>query len=1821
MAGVVAMATVIEDFEATQPCKKLRKEDDPPAPPPAKTITNYFLPLPKPVDKPFSPPRTNSIIDYFRKTPPAQEKTTSSQKCSPLQTKELPSSTGEDVCPKTSRAPRQKRTRKAKEKQNKLQEEEQDTLTDDCIVESPDESLIKEGGGVSLLGSDSAALLSQINNEICLDEEPLESKNTTDISVDVRKAKDGLRNCKSKNVATQSQTDDHFSNDKASSQEDKCRIKKPAVRRSRKANVGQSETCGAEHERSLHDVSMEVNVDETSALNCSTITVSFEEFLQSQMQNENEVAAECKSDPCAAESSEAKSCMDASDPVASVSPRTLTVQAEVHPISPDHEPVKSPRLKMASIFTRNKKESQLKEGKKSSFSDNPQVNTDILPDLKRKSNVVLQEEDLELAVVESSSTPKCTQEERKQFMNAFKQPSLDGSKGKPGKGLSKSKPAKDNASESAEPETKAEESDPDLATPEQSTEQQQAMGVGKKRGRKPVKKGQTDRCEDAPVTPKQDELPTAVEAEEKSGAVDDGNKQSVKELRRSTRDQTRRQAASVPERNPSPRKTRSREKAETSAVCRDDGSQTSTPQSHRNKRNVYRAEMLSPLSKRGSPIRMRFTRVFPSSATKTGDFEILSPLSVLESNSLKKRKQAKKLVQKAKALQNSKQSAAGEKAGVRRSTRSKQSLQINYCEDEDSVVFLEGGLSNTVPATQESGNNQKKLRSLNDVLGKNIPSSKASKNAPASKLAPMFVERKAQRPSVIISILDDSSREGSENSQDDEQFRAKREFLKSGLPESFKKQIAKVAANREAYAKSCTSFQSVVHVQQRPTDCSMWTLPWPENTFLSCLKECYHLPSVPLVSLEDSSGHFTVPAQRTCREQVSGRRENFTEPVRERLLEEISASNPSFPVQRFFTRFLKRHKEYLQAAVAEPECGSKTAPPVGLTESIGGKRKRVDEGERAGKLAKKQKSVHKEEETIVILDSPDSASGGAPEAAESVARSSGGRRRSLRNKKGTEDEPKPTEDKKQCDSIIILDSPPSETCASDCVTEDVPWTEKYQPQHSNDVIGNTASVRKLHSWLKEWKLRADREERRKQQEKKQEDDSNESWLGGDGSEGLEDAEDVLCNALLITGPTGVGKTAAVYACAQELGFKVFEVNCSSQRSGRQILSQLKEATQSHQVDIQGVNAHKPTFFNSHSSSSLSAKPGSSPRKVNSPRRVVSSPRKPPQSPRGATSRKGNLAPKSLASFFKMGGRPTGKDEVNQDKKAQTCCPKTSGKATQAECKTQETKASSEEQSKRTATSLILFEEVDVIFDDDSGFLAAVKTFMMTTKRPVILTTSDPAFSAVFDGNFDEIRFKPPSLADVASYLQLLCLVENVRTDAEDLSCLLHWNRCDIRQSLLHLQFWTRSGGGRQVPRPILQQGASKCEIKNEAANVEGAAVGGTLPLASVPPCHVGCTESLLGFLNTQQEKGVEDLLKGEPSALDRMKCLDLLSEAERRGVNLLYSNLEVLLPLPICPLPDLINRQRPSSNPEPRPGLLARYVNIVEQEEHSDDTSPLKVSSRMRRKKQLCTDNHSAFQSDSESEDGFLSLPKPGSDTKPAQDEAARDPPAPKAVRMRVELSEAERKKSRCVSQCLSSVAEYLDHMSFLDSCLHYEPPQAEAACRPQDFNGAGAELKCGMTDDARLECGGHTSGFDSEEIQAVLVSLSFYKCKARISEAWNKVQELEEPVRTETVEELTLPVASHRLRFGLSHSKLLEPRVMDMRREATNTVLSSRTFSTQGNRVAATVDYLPSLRTICRSERLKEQGKVKRRFMHYLDGIHLDLPKSTLQHLASDFP
>ncbi|KAK7167572.1 hypothetical protein R3I94_001841 [Phoxinus phoxinus] len=1795
MAGAVAMAAVIEDFEG-QPCKKLRKDGDAPS---VKTITNYFMP--KPVEKPFSPPRSNNIMDYFKRTSPAQE----IKSCS-LVAKEKspqPSEQGSREVPrKPIRGQGQKRTRKAKD-HKKSKEEDAQIVTDDVVlIESTSESAVKE--------RDTVVVPAQAGNDAFSNKESGVGKNTTEAEPDVLTVKNLGESSEQKPYLNQSRMKD-------------CGNRKSAVRRNRKAKGGSEETkeCDADAQEPVCDAKLEESEEKKS----STVTISFEDFLQNQNQEQEESNTIPKTDT-AEMSNEGNTCNGQSDSAIGplqVSPRTLTIQAEVHPISPDHhESVKAAKdLKVASIFSRNKK-SQTKEDRSLS-SPIPEVKPDVLPDLKRKSNVVVLEEDLELDVMESSSNPpKSTEVERKQFMNAFKQPSLDGFKSKTSKGQSKQNPVqeKDPETTDKEHEEKPLEYKPETSS-EQNEEQKSCPGDKKKRGRKPGKKGQAKKAEDAQAaTPKPEEPTADIEVNNESRSADNNNR----ELRRSSR-----QSAAVLN-SVSQKKER-----QENTVKDDDESQNtpvpslaSTPKAHRPKRGIYRAEMLCPPGKKGSPIRMKITRVFPSSATKAGDFEISSPLSTQELNAVKKRKQARKLVQKAKALQQSKKDTNKEKDTVRRSSRGKESI-INYCEDEDSVVFLDKSESTPV-TSQESDKSQKKIRSLNEVLGKNTTQNKTSKTPAASKLAPLFVDKKAQRTSVVISIFDDSSREASENSQDDEQFKAKREFLKSGLPESFKKQIAKTAASRDAYSQACASFQTVVHVQQSAADCSVWNLQWPTNPFLVCIKESYNLPAVQLMSLEKSLGYATVPAKRAFCQKVSCRNSEFSEPIRQHLLEEMRISNPSFPHQRFFMRFVKRHEDcILQASASEPEGESKVSRSAGSSDGVGRKRKRVDEGETTGKVGKKPKASHSEGDIIVIEESPPSGGQAAQNASDTVPSGRSRRGRSQRQKQ--KEEPKPAEllspvGNQKDIHIIVESSVPENSSTEDGVKEDVLWTEKYQPQHSSEIIGNMESVRRLHSWLKEWKLRADREEKRKQQEKKQEEDSNDSWLIG---EGLDETEDHLCNTLLITGPTGVGKTAAVYACAQELGFKVFEVNSSSQRSGRQILSQLKEATQSHQVDIQGVNAHKPSYFSNYSSNSTTIKPGSSPRKVNSPRRVVSSPRKPPQSPRSAPSRKGGLAPTSLANFFKAGGRTTGKEANSQDKNTQPACLKNSAKAKEIDSKSKEcpsgapagTKISAEDQGKKTATSLILFEEVDIIFDDDTGFLAAIKTFMTTTKRPVILTTSDLNFGATFDGYFEEIHFKSPSVADVSSYLQLLCLVENMRTDTKDVSCLLDWNSCDIRQSLLHLQFWACSGGGQQMQRP-LPSSDLKWNVTGDIHPHPIKAQG--LNEDKLPPCHTACTETLLGIRNMQTKNIADFLLKYDSSILESITCWDILSKVHRMGVELLYSNMECLLPLPTRLLPQSTLKSQSASNPQSQPEQVPQNVRLEALEEPSEEGSPLKLSSRMRGRKKM--GNKDIFQSDSESEEDFLSLPKASRDpAKSTNAEAANlsvnVPEAAPIKPRRIVLSEADRKKSKPVMHCLSSLAEYMDHMSFLDSSLHYQPLQAEGSCRPQDFGWTGAKVKSGMSDDIRLECVSRVNSVSVDEIHAALGHLSFRKCKSVVSEAWDRAQQLEEEIRREAEEELTLPVAPHRDGFSLAQVTPCEPRLMERRSEVMKSLLSTMSAGTLGNRAAVALDYLPSLRTICRSERLKEQGKIKRRFLHYLDGIHFTLPKSTVDFLASEFP
>ncbi|CAN6845605.1 unnamed protein product [Brassica oleracea var. botrytis] len=116
------------------------------------------------------------------------------------------------------------------------------------------------------------------------------------------------------------------------------------------------------------------------------------------------------------------------------------------------------------------------------------------------------------------------------------------------------------------------------------------------------------------------------------------------------------------------------------------------------------------------------------------------------------------------------------------------------------------------------------------------------------------------------------------------------------------------------------------------------------------------------------------------------------------------------------------------------------------------------------------------------------------------------------------------------------------------------------------VCGNTDSVKLMNEWLGQWHergfqpskdfLSSDEEKSQDADYKCSESDSDSENTG---------AEDHLKNVLLIVGPVGSGKSAAIHACAKEQGFKILESNASECRSGAVVRQKFGEALKSYSL--------------------------------------------------------------------------------------------------------------------------------------------------------------------------------------------------------------------------------------------------------------------------------------------------------------------------------------------------------------------------------------------------------------------------------------------------------------------------------------------------------------------------------------------------------------------------------------------------------------------------------------------------------------------------------
>ncbi|XP_026868156.2 ATPase family AAA domain-containing protein 5b [Electrophorus electricus] len=837
----------------------------------------------------------------------------------------------------------------------------------------------------------------------------------------------------------------------------------------------------------------------------------------------------------------------------------------------------------------------------------------------------------------------------------------------------------------------------------------------------------------------------------------------------------------------------------------------------------------------------------------------------------------------------------------------------------------------------------------------------------------------------------------------------------------------------------------------------------------------------------------------------SGRRAEFSKQIREDLLVQIQAQNRHFPA---------RTTENTDGP-STPGC------------PVPGKRKQEVEGHSEGGLPKRR---HLQRDF-----SSDALSTDASVNSDSPSRS----RLSVSRRK------------KQARAAFDACEPPPPI--SKRWDDEVLWTEKYQPLRSREVMGNTASVRKLHGWLKEWKIRADVEGRKKTQEdRRMKAESSGLWDCGDfeGEQGSVEKSQELCSTTLIQGPTGVGKTAAVYACARELGFQVFEVNSSSLRSGQIILSQLTEATQSHQVGEPRCPTLPPPFCDGHKAITVRL-PATA--RQDTSRKMMAFSAKPCGSSRMVSRARHVISPRvTLARSFKQS---TEHPQNAQGPGALTLSTAESSDATELGLLSEDPVWNREKT--RPPLSLILFEEVDLIFDTDVGFLTAIKTLMLTTKRPVILTTSDPLFSQTFNGRFVELSFKSPPIESIGSYLQCLCVVENVQPDPEYISFLLAENKGDIRRSILALELWARSGGGSTTPQ--LYKRVLSCSSWLE---------------------------------------------------LESGGCVDVLVDRWRTGRSLFSSNLPVLFAPPSRASPYADQSTAETGGPTFLK-MLGRSPTLPNLE--NNEQRPRKLSRLKRKKHQSTGDVHKFTHNQCSkhaalSRDRFDQFPSPKRHTCPSAGETGElifEESLSKLVSCHLDSLARFFETMSFLDSCLCGPPSHAAGLGGPASLGYAGADVADSSLDEPREEGVSPlnlvrlyDLLAVVEGLGFFQCRAEVS-----EMRRRALKLK----KGRGGETWGT-----RPMAALTT--LGSPCESDD-RFW--QNEPCEPSVIQKSKEVLSKVLSSRAFCCHGNKKAVAMDYLPALHSICRLERVKQQNEP--RLSHYFRDIRLPLSKRTVHLLASD--
>jgi DNA polymerase III delta prime subunit len=370
----------------------------------------------------------------------------------------------------------------------------------------------------------------------------------------------------------------------------------------------------------------------------------------------------------------------------------------------------------------------------------------------------------------------------------------------------------------------------------------------------------------------------------------------------------------------------------------------------------------------------------------------------------------------------------------------------------------------------------------------------------------------------------------------------------------------------------------------------------------------------------------------------------------------------------------------------------------------------------------------------------------------------------------------------------LCDALPEHLSAFDhCIGETQGWTQKYAPTTALEVLQPSSKVAILKDWLLSLKVNTVEaapatqptpkvSSKPKKKRRRQVDDLDDFLVDDDSvfhemdvlPETIELDENLgrsqprsivqasngskVSNAVLISGPHGCGKTASAYAVAKELGYQIFEISSAERRSGRDVVDRVGDMTENHIVRHHGIDPGELSASEDHS-------------------HIEAAFQKDLDSGRQG----------KMSAFFKK--QPEAKPSAT---KVQTLKTKTIEKLQKV----------LKQPAKHQQQSLILLEEVDILFKEDKEFWTTVFKLLASSKRPFIMTCNDEDLVPWHAMTLHAIlRLAPPSADSAVDLMLLIAAMEGHLLRREAVASLFDSKDQDLRASIAELDFWCQMGVG------------------------------------------------------------------------------------------------------------------------------------------------------------------------------------------------------------------------------------------------------------------------------------------------------------------------------------------------------------------------------------------------------------------------------------------